>query len=156
MKFESKKVAATTDAYKSLLKIDKNNLDEEVIQHSVHFHEVNEHLERIISLHDEAKAKAEERFNSLYLTIKAGEGKVTVKDAEAQVAQDSEYKKLKQAQVDLAEQVGQWTALSKSWSTRSKMLDLLCSLYSSGYWAKTGQKGIAGEAAVRRVREANR
>lgn len=157
MKFESKKAPPSTESYKALLKIDKNNLDEEVIQHSVHFQAVNETLERLISQRDEAKANAEEKFNELFAAAKSSGDRVTDKDATARVAQIPEYQDLKDALADLDQQVGQWSALSKSWMTRSKMLDLLCGLYSSGYWSKTGQKGItAGDAVLKRVRQANR
>lgn len=133
------------------LKIDKNDLDNELMDQAYYFYQAARRFADAISYRDEAKADLEGIKAKVGLQIRqqfsdAGE-KITEGGVDARVIANPEYQKALDRMAAWTDRVVRWTGLRDSIQQRGYALKDLTALYIAGYWADR-----AGSQASREVK----
>ena len=145
--------------FKDYLAIDRNNLDEAVIQQPQLYFQVGEAhamaiAERDATKEDLAFVDAGLRAKHRKVLEKA-EMKVTEGAIEAGVIQDPEHMNAFDRYTDSKRKADELWALKESFGQRMSALEVLARLYASNYFAKDSMrtdKGIMSEAKAGRAR----
>lgn len=120
-----------------LLKIDKNGLDEAIIEQPEAFYEISQAYVFSVSLRDKAAEELKQIDAQVDLEIreefeKLGK-KVTEKIVDSEVRSSDDHCKAYQHYLDCKSDAEKLLALKESFIQRSYMLRELCGLYISGY-----------------------
>lgn len=145
-----------SDAYQRLassLKINKEDIDEELIAQSQHFWHVAEAHERAVSQMDKAKLDLDivevELDKEIRERMLADGEKITEKQVEAALKREDEWFKSSEAYLKAKATAGRWSALRESYRHRRDMLiELSKRSQSRRYDEVTG----AGEVSAAHVR----
>lgn len=146
--------------YRSLMVIDKNDLDNELEQHAVIYEQIGEQLATACALRDEAKdntsratAKA---AHAIRQEFEANNEKISEAKINSLLPATKEVNAATQVQVHYKLEADNWSSLKEAWDARGKMLRELCHLYTAGYWqrqpVKEGKNTLETEEA-KAVRE---
>ena len=141
------------DEFKKMLLIDRDSLDEAVMQHAHILMEISEEAANMGSIRDRKKEQVELLFSSLTLDERARASKdgarVTVDQVNAMVAMSPKYQKAIEEYQDINLVLSKWEALKSSYISRGYMLRELCGLHATGYFTSNSVKGGAsGDHAV--------
>lgn len=123
----------TIQEAKSLLKIDKNDLDEECIKHSDIYLEVGQMCAEAISRRDEKKELKEEAWAKEFIGIKSNT-KVSDQQAKSMADYSDNYKEALREFLDAKKEAEEWIVIKEAWTARAAMLKYLCELYISGFY----------------------
>lgn len=128
------------DRYETLLRIDKNALDDELVEQPQYFSDTSKRLATVISYRDEAKANLEGIRASLDSQIRrtAAENaeKITESGVSNRIIQHPEYEKALIALAAWQDQYNRWMGLKEAIVMRGYALKDLVSLYAADYWAR--------------------
>lgn len=146
--------------FRKNLKINKYQLDEEIVQQSENYFSVAEQYANVVSLRDEAYEKLKQVDADLYLDIRdrlahSGE-KATEATVNSLVMVDEEHVKQYEVYLEHKRQSETLQALKDAFSQRSFMLRDLAQLYISGYYmdgAVVGAETGARDQRYQRNRE---
>jgi uncharacterized protein (DUF1778 family) len=120
------------------IKIDKNDLDTEVVQLPDLFYQISERLALTVSQRDAAKEEVKIVESEVDEVIRAeaaeAERKVTEGSIKAAITAHRDVITVKRALSILESQVLQLSALRDAYSKKADMLKLMTSLYASGYF----------------------
>lgn len=137
--------------YEDRLKIDRNSLDDELIEQAAIFFEVAEAASYAASERDEAYSMIKEIEAELTQSERERliqeENKVTEKMVESAVRNHDDYVKAVRYHLKMKKKADRLTALKESFHQRSYMLRDLVQLYISGYFMDESIKG--GQAMSR-------
>jgi len=153
MKYDAK----AYDQLSGLLKIDRDQLDEELIAQAQHFWHVAEAHERAVSQQDEKKLDLEITEVELDKEVReqmAADGeRVTEKQVEASVKREDEYYKANQAYISAKAEAGRWSALREAYRHRR---DMLIELSKKSQQRRYDELTGAGEVREARTRYEDR
>jgi hypothetical protein len=148
------------------LRIDKTNLDEELIQHPEVFYRVADKVAYLVSQRDAAKqdlAEVEARVDAqIRHDLEVRGEKVTERMVDSEKVLHQQVIKAKKTLHALNDQLGQWQALKEAYQQRGYVLKDLVQLYISNYFgsdvsSSAGQKRTTDAQAARvRMNEARR
>lgn len=146
------------DTYKSLLRIDKRDLDTELEVQAETFFKVSEKCAECISLRDQAKTELEKITAEIDVDIRRNppdDKKLSETQILNLVKTDPEYLHYQGKYFDLRLLASKWEALKEAFVQRSYALKDLSNLYTSGYWTDAST-GSAKSAHVEKAAEAAR
>jgi hypothetical protein len=147
--------------YERGLRIDKHDLDTEIIAQPQRFFEVAEEATRLKSVEDATKANLETVTAKRSLAIRsqleeAGE-KVTEEKVKMMLASDKYRREAAQALLEARAEADRQSALREAWSQRSWMLRDLAGLFAAGYFSQAAVRGEASrevaDASIEKTRE---
>lgn len=131
--------------YQQSLKIDKNNLDEMLIEQPQLFNDVSEQAALATSRADQAKDDLKRTEARLFMQTRRkfmdNNEKATEAVINAAVTKHSKRKEAYTAWIEAQREASEWDALKGSFLQRSFVLRDLCGLYISGYY---GESSVAG------------
>ena len=140
MKKRKKITTTEEDSPKTLLAIDKHNLDEEVIRQPMLQYDASERYAYVVSYRDALKDDIKKLSAELYLqyreSLSKAETRVTETLIQANVDIDEELVALKIALGKAVLDVDKLVALKDAVFQRGFMLKELCSMYLHDYYAK--------------------
>lgn len=146
--------------YRDLLVIDKNALDDELIQQPMRFFEISDLHTAAIATRD--KAKEELMLKDAILQAKhrrqledAGE-RPTIQAIEERVIADPTHVKFRDAYIDAKTHADECYAMKESFQQRSYMLRELVALYIAGYYATSAMTNPKRKGAGESAYEANK
>lgn len=129
------------DYYKSLLKIDKNALDDAIEEQAVLYHEICEHYALAVSLRDEAHENVKTVDAELNQAIRNNaQAKITEAAIASMVTDSEEHKKAMHDYLQSKLTVDMLAALRDSFNQRSYMIKELCALYAAEYFVRINVK----------------
>lgn len=134
-----------TKQYREWLKIDKDDLDEELIRQPELYAKVALAQVRAVSNRDALKEE-EKRLNAeLQKEVRARfekeDIKYTEKSVEAEIRTDSRTGVMSERVLDAERSAAEWQALKEAYIQRSYVLKDLCGLCLAGYWADSAVRG---------------
>lgn len=138
------------------LKIDRNALDEELIQHSQLFHTVSESAVLAAAERDQAKEELDSVYASEDKEVRLNWEEVSdgLKMTETTVANAAKsstaYKEALETYQEKRLHAAQWLALKDAFHQRGYMLRELCGLYMSEYFTKDSVQG--GQSKARKAK----
>lgn len=155
------------EEYKSLLKIDKNALDDELLKQSERFYDVSNSLSLAVSLRDKAYEDLKLLEAELDIDVRRqfeSEGRKSTEGLiRAEILSDTSRQSAVQHHLDTKTKVDQFTVLKESFQQRSYMLRELVQLYIAGYYmdnsvtgSKSAKENVDYETNRRRLSEARR
>lgn len=128
--------------FKSKLRIDKNNLDGELVIQSQTFYEISERLTWAKAERDEIKRECDELAAELKSVIFQENPKLAATKADSLVKKDEDFIELYKERKEADRIVGMWEALVEAFKSRGYMLRQLADLYVANYYSPTS----AGES----------
>jgi hypothetical protein len=156
--------------FKARLLIERDNLDQELIEQPQLYYEVSENLAQSVGRRDAKKnelKRLEAELFTYYMQELGKSAKPTQAKVEAAVGQDEDYQGLYGEYLDANREADLWLAMKEAYSQRSYVLKDLCSLHISGYFSNSSVQGktvnaysdksyeegrVAHAATARRVR----
>lgn len=144
------------DHYKALLRIDRNDLDGDLMRQAQHFFDVSEQLvyaiDRRDTAHDELKRTAAKLGLRIRTELEEKGEKVTETRVDSEVRKTKEYQAAKTADLEASKEASLWEALKESFKSRGFALGELCGLYSSNYFQPDSAKAKGGAGATEQAR----
>lgn len=145
-----------SDNYEELrdaLRIDKFNLDDELIRNPELVQRVGESVELAISQRDEASLDLKNAMAAMDAVIRgeAGDKKITEKAIEQEINDTVKIIDMRKNIIRMTEKVGRWQALRESYRDRSAALKGLCSLHATNYFVVNSGTPYQREAKERRA-----
>ncbi|AFE86397.1 hypothetical protein vBValSR12Z_71 [Vibrio phage vB_ValS_R12Z] len=122
-------------SFKNRLRIDKNDLDNELVEQSHLFFEVSERLTWAKAERDEVKRECDELAGELKADLFAENPKLADTKATAIVKKDPDYQERYREKSDADRIVGAWEALVEAFKSRGYMLRQLADLYVANYYS---------------------
>lgn len=135
--------------YKSCLRIDKDNLDDELVEQPVHYQGICDEVSLAISVRDGLKKDQRDCAAEIFLEVKSGPKKVTELEANAHVDCDSEYSKLREEFILACEDVSRWEGLKEAFGQRSFALKDLVNLHTTDYFSVSSVSKDEGDSRRR-------
>jgi len=139
------------DEAKEKLFIEKNLLDDELINQPILYQEVAEEYAKAISRRDAANENVKRVDAELYKRIReiaAAEGtKVTEAMIQSEILTHPEHIEAYDAYLECKKQADLWATLKDSFSQRSYAIRDLVELYTAGYYADAGLRPKTENAA---------
>jgi hypothetical protein len=130
---------------RSLLIIDKNNLDEACTHQANLFYEVSYRYAHAKSIKDRAKEELTLVFSRKYLEERRDAERVGKKTTEEKlkslVKMSKEYKQAFDGSIEATKDYDEWGALKDAFLQRASMIRDLCNLYLNNYYADITVKG---------------
>jgi len=135
------------------LRIDKFNLDDELVNNPELVQRVGEQVEMAISRRDEANLDLKNAMAALDAVLReeAGDKKLTEKAIEQQINDSVKIIDMRKNIIRLTEKVGRWQALRESYRDRSSALKGLCSLHATNYFVVNSGSPYRREAVSRQA-----
>lgn len=142
------------------LRIDRNNLDDEVEQQSVLHERLADAAAMMRSQMDAAKAAVDDVEAEITVEIfntaeKQDEKAPVVAQMKAMVQSDKGRKKAYAEFLDLKYQTEQWDQIRESFRTRRYMLQELAQMWRDGYYQEAGTRGIQFKIKETRAEKAS-
>lgn len=132
----------------SAIQIDRDTLDDCLIQQPQLYYEVSERLALAISRRDAQKEDVKVTESEVDEIVRQdavdGEKKITEAGVKAQVAQHKDVIAARKALSRLDTEIGRLSALKEAYSQRSHALRELCGLYAANYWGDGSGGSRAG------------
>ena len=123
----------SADEVRSMLRVDKSRLDDEIERHS----QVAEEITRKVALLEREAAEAADSLKrieaGLLLDFREKE-KLTVAEADARIVRDNSRREALRVQLSIAEQLAVWKGLQAAWRNKSHDMRTLADLYTSNYF----------------------
>lgn len=132
------------DDYRKMLKIDRHNLDEELIQQASHFMGVAEAFALAVSKREFAKEEVNRVAARLYVRFRKNQAegeKVTEAQINAKISKHEDHIAARDGYKQASEDADRWLALKEAFHQRSFMLRELARLYDAGYWQPNSSAG---------------
>jgi hypothetical protein len=123
------------------LRIDRNNLDKDVIQQPQLYWEVSRNLTEALDKKDQLKDLMERTFAKISNDIRGEEPKSTESKLKELTTIDPEYQTSRNDYLNAKAIADKWQALKDAFSQRSFMLKELVSLYSANYFSESTLEG---------------
>jgi hypothetical protein len=142
------------DDFSRRLKVDKNSLDDELVDQPDVFYRVGVQYALAISRRDRAYTRRKEVEGEALLRVREREGRVTDTQAKELVSADPEVQAAYREYQAWASLASRWEYLKEAFAQRSYVLKDLAALWIAGYYA--GSTGRAGRDAGERVSERHR
>ena len=146
--------------FRSLLKIDRHDLDEEIQQQPTLYYQVAAEEVRVRSLLDKAESDLEYMAAALDSHIREeaenADESITESGVKSKIRQHKEYRSASALVIVLKERVGNLGVLKDSFRSRSYMLRDLVELYVAGYYTDAAVKGSSDRhkgGKAERIRE---
>ncbi|AFV81305.1 hypothetical protein F862_gp073 [Vibrio phage vB_VpaS_MAR10] len=122
-------------SFKGRLRIDKNDLDNELVEQSHLFFEVSERLTWAKAERDEIKRECDELAGEIKAEIFADNPKMADTKATALVKKDADFIERYREKTEADRIVGAWEALVEAFKSRGYMLRQLADLYVANYYS---------------------
>lgn len=146
--------------YERQLKIDKDDLDNELIGQPGEYYRIAKEVALTVSWRDEAKMLRDEAYAEADVDVRADMEKTDTKIVEANVkAQcelDDDVKVAKRTYLKHVDLVKRWEALEEAIKGRGYALKDLVALHVSGWYQQEGSGGKVRTEAKERVADSNR
>lgn len=146
------------DLYRELLRIDKNNLDDALIEQSDIFYRVSEDFVEASSQTDQAKENLAvvdaELDASIRRQMEADDEKITEGKVRAAIQSDGEHEEAYDSWIAAKRKADLLNAMKDSFRMRSTMLKQLAELYISNYFTTESVKGPSKDAQADRNKKA--
>jgi hypothetical protein len=135
---------------RAALRIDKEDLDEDVVKHATFMDQVAERYTQLCSqrdlAHEHYEDLVEQHSLTLYASAKAKSTDnrkvaITKDEVSARVGQMRDVKRAWEEYSNLARQAAAWQTLLNSYEKRGRMIHELVKLYENGYWTPTSRGG---------------
>lgn len=153
-------MAKTLDYYQGLLKIDKHDLDNALMEHPDLFAEVAGEKALSISKRDQAKLELEEIEAQTDIDLRDDFARSGTKVTEAlisnHVTRDVDVQAAQRKLLNAKLEAERWSALAEAFSQRGYILKDLCALYIAGYWGSRSAEGEAKTSASERTAQTAR
>jgi hypothetical protein len=131
--------------FEDRLKIDRHNLDQELIEQPELFYRICEQYALAVSqrdqMNDRCKQVAAERLERWRAKLEAKSEKVTEARLKTLAAADPKYTAVVREYAEAARQVDQWLALKDSFGQRAWVLKDLVQLFVAGYFQSNSAGG---------------
>lgn len=131
------------------LRIDRNQLEDELVDQAEIFEELGGHLSLLISRRDAAKqflSDTEAHIEgSIRKSARDQEAKTSAREVEAKVRVSANVQKAYRTFARLSYAVGQFAALKEAFQQRSYALSKIVDLYLAHYYSTTGTSRTGGE-----------
>ena len=146
------------DRLEPQLKINKYELDEELVNQPDFFNKIGQRYAEAISYRDEAKSDRERVRAMLDREFRdeAGDKKLTEAALNNMIIGHPSYEKATLAMAAWEDRVNKWRALLDGVKARGYVLSDLVTLYNTGYWADSAggkDRAAARENVAREVKE---
>ncbi len=129
---------AELDRHRDLLRIDKDNLDEELVRQPTYFADVADRVAWSINVRDGVRELQKEVEARLFTYYKNAEDKVTDKAATLLVEQDPQYIDCRTVYKQATADAMRWEGLREAWRQRGSVLRDLVQLHVTGHYQQTG------------------
>src|SRR5216684_2936023 len=144
------KIANQVNEYEDALKIDKNDLDNELVYQGDLYYQVGKRLAEVISVRDTLKLERDKMSAELDRSIRiiaiTNQEKVSEPQIANRIKEDPSYDNICREYI----KVGKWSntleSLQKSYEQRNYALSKLVDLYISGYFTETVGKQAKSSA----------
>lgn len=123
--------------FKQKLRIDKNDLDGELVIQAHVFFEVSERLTWAKAERDSVKQECDELAGNIKAEIFEEQPKLAATKADALVRKDPEFIDLYKERKEADRIVGMWEALVEAFKSRGYMLRQLADLFVANYYSPT-------------------
>lgn len=152
---KAKATGLDIEEFRGFLKIDRDNLDEEIEQQASLYYTVASEAARVQSRADKIENQLKRVSAGIDADVrkkadKKGE-KLTENMVKARVSQHDDHKTLSKDLLKEKRRFDQLSALSEAFKQRSWMLRELVNLYVSGYFADSAVRGPREDAKGRRA-----
>lgn len=121
---------------RALLRIDKHNLDEELVRQPELYYRVGQALAEAESLRDHRVTARDQLETSLLNRAAKEEGRVALDKIKTRVAEDDELRRFSGVIRSREEEVRQWRHLHEAFRQRGYMLRELVALYNANYYQR--------------------
>ena len=152
-----KRRQAELDEFREWLAIDKNDLDNELVQRAQLFDKVQEAYARAVSVRDDAKTSMDEAYSKVCDEIRrtgAPKGeRVTDSAVKEQAAIHPTYLQAQILFFDAKKHADLLAAKVESFRDRSRAMKELVDLYASQYWMRAGETGQSRKVAQQQAEQ---
>lgn len=132
--------------YRSLLRIDKNRLDEALEVQADHQDRISEQVARLNTRSSDLKKTLEEVEARIIEDLKADDPKLSNPIAEKEAKRHADWKRAWREYQAAREEFEVWTGLHMAWVSRGYQLKTLADLYASQYFAISSTSAATSRA----------